>query len=419
MKNYLLLTILALGHNLIADTLVFSNGAVLNGTINRVDERTKSVTIRAKIQGRSYIRRYPFSSLRSLTKDGEKRDFAQTPSPSAPATTSSSDSKTQQQIIKTISTTGASAPSWLASTRLNYPNTLDLTWPQPSGKWNARKHIPHYLYSNVVANQGRWREGIRFLHFMFDRSRNNATVRNNASRDLGRYYFEFFRDYPRAAYWLRQSSLPTRSDLHAVLAECYFRMGNQAMALKSLAGKPALLGTAKLMGAMGMTDQAVRVADALARGSRPREAMLTAGDALALAGRYPEALKYYQRVLAERRPARNPQYLNRFKTRATQSIASIQLYETLDVTKLRIGTYTESSVGYEGPVRVEVKLASGKITNVRVVAHKEKQFYSALRDTPAKIIAKQTVKDIDATSGATVTAQAIINAAAKALNKAR
>lgn len=100
-------------------------------------------------------------------------------------------------------------------------------------------------------------------------------------------------------------------------------------------------------------------------------------------------------------------------------MASIRLYETLDVSKLRAGTYTESSTGYEGPVRVEVKLAGGKISGVRVVAHREKQFYSALRDTPAKIIAKQHVKDIDATSGATVTAQAIVNAAAKALNKAR
>lgn len=270
LKICLLLAILVLGQDVLADTLVFSNGAVLNGTINRVDERTKTVTIRAKIQGRSYIRRYPFSSLRSLTKDGTKRDFLQAPAPSSSPTTASSDTRSKQQILQTIATTGASAPSWLASTRLNYPKTLDLSWPNPSGPWNARKHIAHYIYSNVVANQGRWREGIRFLHFMFDRGRNNATVRNNASRDLGRYYFEFFRDYPRAAYWLRRSSLPARSDLHAVLAECYYRMGSQAMALESLAGKPALLGTAKLMGAMGMTDQAVRVADALARGARAR-----------------------------------------------------------------------------------------------------------------------------------------------------
>ena len=173
------------------------------------------------------------------------------------------------------------------------------------------------------------------------------------------------------------------------------------------------------MGAMGMTDQAVRIADALARGSRPREAFLTAGDALALVGRYPDALKYYNQVLTDRRPARNPQYLKRYQTRARQSIASIQLFETLDVTKLKNGTYAESSTGYEGPVRVEVKVNAGKITHVRVVSHREKQFYSALRDTPEKIVAKQHVKDIDATSGATVTAQAIVNATAKAVHRAR
>ena len=124
-------------------------------------------------------------------------------------------------------------------------------------------------------------------------------------------------------------------------------------------------------------------------------------------------------MLTDPRPERNQPYLKRFQTRARQSIASIQLFETLDVSKLRAGTYTESATGYEGPIRVEVKIASGKISNVSVVSHKEKQFYSALRDTPEKIVAQQTVKDIDATSGATITAQAIVNATAKALNRAR
>lgn len=111
LKICLLLAILVLGQDVLADTLVFSNGAVLNGTINRVDERTKTVTIRAKIQGRSYIRRYPFSSLRSLTKDGTKRDFLQAPAPSSSPTTASSDTRSKQQILQTIATTGASAPS--------------------------------------------------------------------------------------------------------------------------------------------------------------------------------------------------------------------------------------------------------------------------------------------------------------------
>ena len=57
------------------------------------------------------------------------------------------------------------------------------------------------------------------------------------------------------------------------------------------------------------------------------------------------------------------------------------------------------------------------IETVKVVKHTEKQYYGSLTDTPAKIIQKQTVKGIDAFSGATITSEAIINATAKALAK--
>jgi uncharacterized protein with FMN-binding domain len=39
-----------------------------------------------------------------------------------------------------------------------------------------------------------------------------------------------------------------------------------------------------------------------------------------------------------------------------------------------------------------------------------------MTDTPAKIIAKQSVQGIDATSNATITSEAIINATAKVLS---
>ena len=38
-----------------------------------------------------------------------------------------------------------------------------------------------------------------------------------------------------------------------------------------------------------------------------------------------------------------------------------------------------------------------------------------MTDTPEKILAKQSVKGVDATSSATITSEAIINATAKAL----
>ena len=66
-------------------------------------------------------------------------------------------------------------------------------------------------------------------------------------------------------------------------------------------------------------------------------------------------------------------------------------------------------------VQVEVVVRSKRIDSVRVTQHREKQFYSALTDTPYKIIEKQGVKGVDTTSSATITSEAIINAAAKAL----
>ena len=66
-------------------------------------------------------------------------------------------------------------------------------------------------------------------------------------------------------------------------------------------------------------------------------------------------------------------------------------------------------------MHVEVVVRDGKIETVRVTRHREKQYYSSLTDTPRKIIDRQSVAGIDATSSATITSEAIINATAKAL----
>ena len=64
---------------------------------------------------------------------------------------------------------------------------------------------------------------------------------------------------------------------------------------------------------------------------------------------------------------------------------------------------------------VEVVVKAGRIASVKVTQHSEKQFYSAMTETPNKIVERQSVKDIDACTGATITSEAIINATAKAL----
>jgi uncharacterized protein with FMN-binding domain len=67
-------------------------------------------------------------------------------------------------------------------------------------------------------------------------------------------------------------------------------------------------------------------------------------------------------------------------------------------------------------VHIEVAVRGGRIESVKVTQHQEKQFYSAIAEVPRKIIEKQGLKGIDATSSATITSEAIINATAKALS---
>ena len=405
-RRFLLLSLLIPLCATAADTIVFRNGARLSGEVTAIDQGAKTVTILF----RSLTRRYAFKDILSVTQNGKQINLG-----AAPASTDGNSA-----VERLIRTTGASKPDWSDATKLNYPSTMDLNWTMPAPKpWNGKKNIGQFIWDTINPNQGRWREGIRFMYFLIERSPNGSHVNNMAKKGLASMYFRLFQDYPRAAYWWRQADLKSNDPGYILLAECYFRMGSADMAMAALANKPANTQTVKLLGAMGKTDQAVRLTEALARSRQPHELFLLAGDALALAGQYQKAITYYRKVLTDPRKPRNKQYENRQYARARESISAIQLFELLDVTKLKNGTYTDSATGYNGPIRIEAKVTGGRITSLRVLQHKEKQYYSALRDVPAQITSKQSVKDIDATSRATITAQAIVNATAKALNKGR
>jgi uncharacterized protein with FMN-binding domain len=194
-------------------------------------------------------------------------------------------------------------------------------------------------------------------------------------------------------------------------------MGNKQMAMQTLDTRRIGIDTIKLLGDMRETRRALQLADAyIARARQPQEGLIVAGYACRLAGNYQKAIRYYERVLATDRMD-NPDYDKRMRDRATESIEAIKLFELSDVKRVADGTYPGSSLGYEGQIEVEVVVKDRLIEDVRVTKHKEKQFYSALTDVPAQIIRKQGVKGVDATSRATITAEAIINATAKALAK--
>ena len=83
------------------------------------------------------------------------------------------------------------------------------------------------------------------------------------------------------------------------------------------------------------------------------------------------------------------------------------------------GTYTGSAPGKNGDVTVEVVLSSDAITAVTVTDHQETPGICepAIESVPQEIVDSQSVK-VDTVSGATVTSQAIIEAASAALQSA-
>ena len=87
--------------------------------------------------------------------------------------------------------------------------------------------------------------------------------------------------------------------------------------------------------------------------------------------------------------------------------------------KLKDGEFEGEAQGYEGAIKVKVKVKKEKITSITVVSHTETAgYYEKGAEVIPKIIAAQNTK-VDATSGATITGNGIKSAVNKALKKSR
>ena len=318
---------------------------------------------------------------------------------------------------------GSSKPDWFESTPLEYPRTLDLSWPlkPPQEGWDNQRNVGQYIWDVINPNPRRWRSGVRLMYHLMSLHERDKRLLERDTYSLASMYFRFFQDYPRAAYWWRKAGVVEGDADSIALAECYWRIGSKAMATSLLDSKTRCASMVKLWGDMGETNRALQVADRLGprlvkRNLSAGSTYLYAGDALRAVGDLKRAMEYYQRVLDEPEGLKGRVELNR--KRAEANIAAIELYELLDLQQVPDGTYSDQSIGFSGPIHVDVTVRSGRIEAVTVSRHEERQFYAAITDTPAQIIAKQSVQGIDATSHATVTAEAIVNATAKALAKA-
>ncbi len=396
------------------DVIELLTGAKVRGRV--VSHDTSEVILEVIVGGKTFTRKYPRDKVRNISIDGKAMAI---PSESKQMT------RSKKEIQDLIANAGKTLPDWFESTKLSIPSTLDLDWPEPAPKpWDGSKNVGQFIWDRVNPNPNQWRNGVRLMHHIMDEKKGDPRLVRRAMMTLGGMYHHLLVDYPRAAYWLQKAGVDQNPDQNpgagVKLADCYFHLGSKPMAL-ALVQKMKMrpLPTIKLLGDMGETADAIRLAELFAKNSQPVTCYLYAGDVCRVAGRLEEAQQFYQKALrATDKDARKNDHAKRDRQRAEASLAAIEFYQ-LNPQELADGEYVASSLGYEDDVEVTVTLRDGRIQSVKVTKHREKQFYSSISDTPPRIIAKQGVNNVDTVSGATITSEAIINATAKALAQGR
>jgi len=398
------------------DSVELLNGVQLQGTITGIRKQQKEFDFQYTVGGTVVDQTLPYGKVHAVTMSGKR--FVITPMPVPVASDDSPDGpaqRSEREVKELIERIGPTEPDWMAETDMNHPRSLDLSWPiKAEGPWNESKNIGQYIWGRVNPNVARWKPGIKLVRHCVDLHDADLQRQIRDMEKLGVMYFQLLQDYPRAAYWLQKANAQPNTMPGIHLAECYWRLGNQAMAMNAMRGRNLNVGAIKLFGDMGELKRALDITRSYENSPQNNEAWLNCGDALRTAGKMDQAIQYYQKVIDQNR-ARNQEYLNRYKGRAANSIESIRSLEQANVRNVADGTYNAAALGYNGSLEVAVTVVDAKITKVEVTKHQEKQFYAALDDTPKQILDEQSILNIDATSGATITSQAIVNATTKAL----
>ncbi len=328
---------------------------------------------------------------------------------------------TRDEVEALIKDVGSTSPPWWDSVELTYPETLDLSWSlKADGPWNAQKNVGQYIWDVINPNPGRWKEGIKLVHHLMILHKDDSAKVSRSMNTLGRMFHDLLEDWPRAAFWWRMSAQRGGTYDPLGLAHCYWKLGNKSMAVDILSQyrqdytrHGAII---RLWAEMGEFDKAIKLADEKARFGAADVGYLAAGDVCRLRGNLKQALTYYEKVLTVATTNVREADTKHNKERARANIEAVKCFDSLDLSRIPDGLYRDGSTAYAGPLYVEVAVRNKRIESVRITEHKERQFYSAFTDTPNRIIERQSVKGIDAVSGATMTSEAIINATAKALS---
>ena len=275
-------------------------------------------------------------------------------------------------------------PAWFGSVRVRY----DIRTP-----WKAaRLHIRKLLAGDAA----QVREGIKTT-YMYARKGDIGD-----GHELPMYLF-LGGEYAWAVvqYERRLASKPQgHTHEYLSLASCYMHFGEYSKAERIL------------------TVALARLPAPPWRIARKADVHSHLGDLYAEMKDVARARKHYTMAIQLYPTSTQPWGRHLLKKHAAKVRAKLDLleYESMDLKRLRDGTYSGSSLGYKGDVRVAVTLRGGRIVDIKV-NHKEDIDQNAAEIIPRRIIAAQDLK-VDCITGATATTDAVTAATFDALKKA-
>ncbi len=224
----------------LADTIEFLSGAKISGEVKEIRKSEREFDFEASLGSRTVVRTYPFDKVHAVTMKGNR--FTITPMPEATSGGTDAEGnvvRTSRQIDDLVKTVGSTMPDWYDSVELDYPDSLDLSWPikPPDKGWNNQKNMGQYIWDVINPNPARWRSGIKLVHHCMTLHQGDSALLKRDMQVAGRMYFDLLQDYPRAACWLRKAGVDKGQPGGVMLAECYWRMGNRQMAMQHLVAR--------------------------------------------------------------------------------------------------------------------------------------------------------------------------------------
>jgi len=278
-------------------------------------------------------------------------------------------------------------PSWFDTTT----TTWDMNQPWAKGRLEIRRLL--------AGDEAQVRQGVK-LTWLYAQKKDIGD-----GHELPMYLFMSgqyawaVREYP--AYLQRVAG---KGAVHAYLcyASCLAHFGEHAQAL-------------------GALDQAAKDLPPSPWAVNARANVLNArGDIHAAMGEVAKAKECYQAAI-QLYPTSNQPYGRHLLARQAAKVQTkldLLTFQSLATARLRDGRYTGKTLGYTDnpPMEVTVTVRDGKIADVQV-KHQEKIDLGAAAIIPRRIVEQQSLR-VDAVTGATVTSQAVVDGAYKALKQA-